>query len=204
MTSKMDKVFKKVLNDRDIFDSLWDRKKKKPIPKLFEEEEWGVLRNIFEDIVKNNKDNIKEKKKEFIEEVNKRKKEIEKLKGKNDWWDDKIEKLEKRAEWLKYALDEKPNLLKNLFENLEWYGLAECKLPNMNDYGRVIERYDISTVEQYFIDKIYKAHNTRGKALEKVLEYVKELHSAGVPSEEIAYFVRKLESLTKYWEIIES
>ena len=196
------------MNDRDIFDSLWGRGWGKPIPKLFKKDEWKELKNIFEDVIKNNEEDIKEKKKnEFIGKIDNGKKNLmekKNLKEKKNEWNKGIEELEKRAEWLKYALNEKPNLLKNLFENLEWYGLVKCRLPNMNNYGRVIERYDISTVEQYFIDKIYKAHNTRGKALEKVLEYVKELHSAGVPSEEIAYFVRKLESLTKYWEIIES
>ena len=45
--------------------------------------------------------------------------------------------------------------------------------------------------------------SAKGKALERVLEYVKELYIAGISPEEIAYFVRKLESLTKYWEVIE-
>jgi len=179
----MDEVFKKVLNDKDIFDSLWGRGWGKPIPKLFKEDEWKKLGELFR----------KGKKEELEKEID------NKINGIDN------NKLKKRAEWLKYALYEKPNLLKNLFENLEWYGLVKCNLPNMNDYGRVIERYDISIVEQYFVDNIKRERNNpRGKALEKVLEYVKELYSAGVPSEEIAYFVRKLNSLTKYWEIIES
>lgn len=35
MISEIDEVFKKVLNDRDIFDSPYDRNKRDNIPKLF-------------------------------------------------------------------------------------------------------------------------------------------------------------------------
>ena len=94
-----------------------------------------------------------------------------------------------------------------LFDNLDWYGLVECKLPkpsSMDDYGKVIERYDLSIVEHFFVDKISKESNPyRQKALRKLLEYVKELYDLNISVEEIAYFVRKLDSLEKYWEIIE-
>ena len=82
----------------------------------------------------------------------------------------------------------------------------------MDDYGKVIERHDISTVEHYFVDKIkrevsYKHGqryiSKRGKALEKVFEYVKELYNSGLHPVEIAFFVRKLNSLVTYWEAIE-
>jgi len=117
--------------------------------------------------------------------------------------DQKINELKQRGEWLKSAFDNKPHLLKQLFENLEWYGLVECKLPTMDSYGKVIERYNITMVEQYFVDKIKRSSYPQNRALEKVLEYVKELYIAGISPEEIAYFVRKLNSLTKYWEVIE-
>jgi DNA-binding transcriptional regulator GbsR (MarR family) len=194
MTSKLDEVFKKVLNDRDIFDSLYDKNAKKLIPKLFEGSEWKELGELFK----------KGKKDDFISKIDTKLKEIEeKEQGDNNWRSDRINELKRRAEWLKSAFDNKPHLLKQLFENLEWYGLVKCKLPNMDSYGKVIERYDLSTVEQYFLDKINRSSDPQKKALEKVLEYVKELYNNGVSPEEIAYFVRKLDSLTKYWEVIE-
>ena len=194
MMSKMDEVFRKVLNDRDIFDTLYDTHARKLIPKLFEGDSWKELGRLFNE----------GRKDEFIEKIDSRIREIENQERRaRGWRRDKINELKQRAEWLKSAFDNKPNLLKDLFENLEWYGLVECKLPRMEDYGKVIERYDISIVEQYFVDKIKRASYPQNRALEKILEYVKELHTAGISPEEIAYLVRKIDSLAKYWEVIE-
>ena len=194
MTSKMDEVFKKVLNDRDIFDSPYDRNKRDNIPKLFEEDSWKALERLFNE----------GKRDEFISKVDSRIREIENQEqGTNSWGREKINELKQRGERLKSAFDNKPHLLKQLFENLEWYGLVECKLPNMDSYGKVIERYNLSTIEHYFVDKINRASYHQSRALERVLEYVKELYIVGISPEEIAYFVRKLNSLTKYWEVIE-
>lgn len=194
MTSKIDDVFRKVLNDREIFDSLYDRNAGAPIPKLFEGDSWRELERLFNE----------GKRDEFIEKIDSRIREIENQERRaNRWRRDRINELKQRAEWLKSAFDGKPHLLKDLFENLEWYGLVECKLPRMEDYGKVIERYDISIVEQHFVDKIKRASYPQDRALKKILEYVKELHTAGISPGEIAYFVRKIDSLTKYWEVIE-
>ncbi|ABV32670.1 MULTISPECIES: hypothetical protein [Pseudothermotoga] len=193
MTSKIDGVFRKVLNDREIFDSPYDRNKRNNIPKLFEKDSWKELERLFNE----------GKRDEFISKVDSRITEIKNQEQTtNNWRREKINELKQRGEWLKLAFDNKPHLLKQLFESLEWYGLVNCNLPDMNSYGRVIERYNISTIEQYFLDGIRRTSYPQNKALEKVLEYVKELYTAGISSEEIAYFVRKLESLTTYWEVI--
>ncbi len=192
--SKIDEVFRKVLNDKEIFDSPYDRNTRAPIPKLFEGANWKKLGRLFS----------KGRKDEFIEKIDSRIMEIENQeRGARGWRRDRINELKQRAEWLKLAFDNKPHLLKQLFENLEWYGLVECKLPNMDQYGKVIERYDISIVEEYFADKIRRISYPQNRALEKILEYVKELYAVGTSPEEIAYFVRKINSLTKYWEVIE-
>jgi len=223
MTSKMDEVFRKVLNDRDIFDSKYDKNVKKPIPKLFEEEDWKELWRLFteiqklchrfsiamEDIKKLRKESklpeeLDKKISEFEAKIENRIREIEVKEQKaRGWRRNKINELKQQAEWLRSALNTKPHLLKKLFENLGWYGIVECKLPNMENYGKVIERYDISIVEQYFADKIKRASYSQSRALEKILGYIKELYDAGTSPEEIAYFVRKIDSLTKYWEVIE-
>jgi len=192
--SKIDEVFRRVLNDREIFDSPYDRNTRVPIPKLFEGDNWEELERLFNE----------GRKDEFIKKIDSRIEKIENQEqGVRGWRREKINELKQRAEWLKSAFDNKPNLLKDLFENLEWYGLVECKLPRMEDYGKVIERYDISIVEQYFVDKIRRASYPQNKALEKILGYVKELRTAGISCEEVAYLVRKIDSLTKYWEVIE-
>jgi len=194
MMSKIDDVFRKVLNDREIFDTPYDTHARKPIPNLFEGDSWKELGKLFSE----------GRKDEFMEKIDSRIREIENQERRaRGWRRDKINELKQRAEWLKLAFDNKPNLLKDLFENLEWYGLVECKLPRMEDYGKVIERYDISMVEQYFVDKIKRISYPQNRALEKILEYVKELYTAGTSPEEIGYFVRKIDSLAKYWEVIE-
>jgi len=196
-TKKIDEVLKKVLKDKDIFS---------PVFVLFNENEWKELKGIFMKYFENKS----EKEKDFfirrVGEACKKAKEKIQNQNKKHRQDGMVKKLELMAEWLEKAIDEKPNLLKRLFENLGWYGLVRCNLPNMNNYGKVIERYNISTVEQYFLDNIKKRQGNPKEriALGKVLEYVEELYNAGVSREEIAYFVRKLDSLAKYWEIIES
>lgn len=194
MMSKMDEIFKKVLNDEYIFNSLYDQNKKESIPKLFDREQWHELRKLF---IGRNKD-------KFIEMVGGRMDVIRNQEqNTTDWRRKRIDELKRRAEWLKTAYTEKPHLLELLFETLNWYGLVECKLPNMDDYGKVIERYELSIVLQFFTDKIGRANFPQNRALERVLEYVKELYNSGFSPEEIAYFVRKVDSLEKYWEVIE-
>jgi len=194
MMSKMDEVFKRVLNDKDIFDSPYDRNKAKTIPKLFDEKYWEELRKLFK---AKNKD-------KFSQMVENRISELEKQKhNASTWRRQKITELKQHAKWLKRAFDEKPFLLEDLFETLSWYGLVECKLPNMDDYGKVIERYELSIVLQFFSDKISRENFPQNRALKKILEYVKELFSLGFSPEEIAYFIRKVDSLKKYWEVIE-
>lgn len=111
-------------------------------------------------------------------------------------------KLNELAKSLKEAYNNKPKMLEQLFCYLDWYGLVECKLPNMEDYGKVIEKYDRNIVLQYFCDKISKAPNHQKKALKKMLEYIQELYEAKLSREEIAYFVRKINSLEEFWRLI--
>lgn len=183
MMSKIDEIFKKVLNDRSIF---WIREA------IFNETEWAELKIV--------KDKPEEFKKITDNKINSKKiKDIaNNEKKKND-----LEKCLKLCEALKSALNEKPNILKQKFDYLNSYGLVKCNLPNMDDYGKVIERYGISTVEHFFLDKIKRENDIhKKKAIEKVLEYVKELYNANYSPLEIAYFVRKLNSLTNFWEVL--
>lgn len=194
MTSKLDEVFKKILNDTTIFDSPYDKNEGARIPKLFDAEKWQKLRKLFEE---NNKT-------EFEQRINVRIKEIEQQeRNNNDWRKKQIEELKRKAGYLKTAFSEKPYLLQQLFETLSWYGLVECNLPNMDDYGKIVEKYEISTIEQFFVDKIKRVQFPKNLALKRVLEYIKELLKSGVSTVEVAYFIRKLNSLDKYWEVIQ-
>ncbi len=184
MTSKMDEIFKKVLNDRDIF---WIKKE------IFNKDEWEELKNTMKNYsnfirLVDNKINSLQGEKSQAQKRGERYKDIE--------------KSIKLCEKLKSAIHEKPNILKKMFDYLNSYSLVQCNLPSMDDYGKVIERYGITTVKQFFLDKIKRENNQqKRKALEKVLEYVNELYNSNQSTLEIAYFVRKLDSLTTFWEV---
>ncbi|MCD6493142.1 MAG: hypothetical protein J7K36_05005, partial [Archaeoglobaceae archaeon] len=92
MMSKIDEVFKKVLNDRDIFDSPCDKNTRAPIPKLFKGDSWKELGRLFNE----------GRKDEFIEKIESRIREIENQERRaRGWRRDKINELKQRAEWLK-------------------------------------------------------------------------------------------------------
>ncbi len=185
--SKIDEVFRKALNDEDILVSKRDRRR--VYPKLFKQREWRQLRDQY----------FNAKTKSAFHEIIKTK--IHDIKTQPEYRDWKSE-LTAQAKGLQNACDQKPYLLEEALTNFAWYGAMECNLPSMDDYGKIIERYDPAIVEQYFVDKIARARKFHKKALAKVLEYVKELYDAEVSLEEIAFFVRKLNSLEEYWEVI--
>jgi len=187
--SDMDTILKKILNDRDIF---YHEKE------IFTKSEWNLLREKF--INKNleeYKNIIQGKINEYNQKINQatNNKEKEKFQG-----------AKKLCQSLINAIYDKPNLLNNLFEYLDSFGLVKSNLPSpssMDDYGKVIERYDIGTVTQFFLDKIEKESDKyKKKALKKLLEYVKELYQSNQSPLEIAYFVRKLNSLKTLWEVL--
>ncbi|MGC8979302.1 MAG: hypothetical protein ACP5K4_08230 [Caldisericum sp.] len=184
----MDEIFKKVLNDRDIFYMKYE---------IFSRDEWMSLREKF---INKNDD-------EFIAIIDKTIKELNKklANSSNSRNKEDIEKAIKQCKNFKKAVAEMPNILRQLFEYLELFGIVKSNLPfpsALDDYGKVIERYGISTVEQFFLDKIKRENDqNRKRALTRVLEYVRELYNSNQSALEIAYFVRKLDSLTTFWEV---
>jgi hypothetical protein len=189
MMSNMDKVFRRILNDKDIF---WPQKE------IFNKEEWLSLKEKFRN---GNMDEfekvIREKIKDYDQKITQTNDNKEK---------EKFQKAKTRCQSLINAISDRPNLLNDLFEYLDSFGLVKSNLPSpsaMDDYGKVIERYDISIVEQYFLDKISRENNMHTKnALRKLLEYVKELYQTNQSPLETAYFIRKLNSLTTLWEVL--
>ncbi len=104
---------------------------------------------------------------------------------------------------LKVHINESPTLVRNLADKLDTFGPLKTNLPNMEDFGRVIEGHGRPIAEQFFLYKIQKEQkNHRRKALAALLEVVKELYEQRVSQLEIAFFVRKLESLTQIVEVM--
>jgi len=182
MMSKMDEIFKRVLNDKDIF---WIKQE------IFNETEWNEL--------KKSKDNYHD----FTKIVDRKIKSLEdKMSNASDKNKNDFKESIKLCNGIKSAIKEDPNILDQMLDILKSYGVVKSNLPNMDDYGKVIERYGISTVEQFFLDKIKRENNQHKKrALARVLEYAKELYNANLSPLEIAYFVRKLDSLKILWEV---
>jgi len=73
----------------------------------------------------------------------------------------------------------------------------------MEDFGKVVEGHGRPIAEQYFLYKIQKEKDQRRRtALAGLFEVVKGLYDQRVDPLEIAFFVRKIESLTQIVEVL--
>ena len=194
ITKTLDDVMKRILNDTDVFSPPYDKNARSAIPLLFETNEWKQLKNAFEARDQNSFNSIVENQCQKLQQ----KEQNARGRRKNQ-----INDMLSLGNSLKKAYDQKPYVLKEMFDKLDSYGIVECNLPNMEDYGEVIENHSCSTVEQYFLSKIDRASGFHQKrALRKTLEYVKELYAMNLDILEIAFFIRKLNSLTQFMEVI--
>jgi hypothetical protein len=194
MTTKtLDDITRRILNDPDIFSPPYDRNTRSAIPLLFEAEVWEQLKEAFEERDKNSFNSIVDAQCQNLQQ---------KEQNANQWRRNKIGDTIEIGKALKNAYDQKPYILGQMFDKLDSFGIIECKLPNMEDYGKVIENHNHSTVEQYFLSKIDRASGYQKRALRKTLEYVKELYAMNLDILEIAFFIRKLNSLTQFTEVI--
>ena len=191
MMSKMDENFRNVLNDPTIFS---------PQFVIFNNEEWSKMKLDFNngknDLLKNTIDQ-KIKNIDSDPQFNrfKRPEQYRKL----------HERIIKTLNEFKKYLTEARFLFTQKLEYLDSFSIVRSNLTlNLDDFGKVIERYNSSIVEQFFIDKISRIPNSdrySRKALTKLLNYVKDLYSANISTEEIAYFIRKLKSLDLFWNL---
>ena len=195
MTTKtLDDIMMFILNDPDVFSPPYDRNARSAIPLLFETKDWKRLKEIFEEGDKNSFNYFVDKQCQQLQQKNQ---------GADKWRENKISETIKLGQSLKKAFNQKPYVLKQIFNLLESFGLIECKLPNMEDYGKIIENHDRPIVEQYFLYKIGKEkEGFRKRALEKTFEYLKELYAMNIDTLEIAFFIRKINSLTQFIEVI--
>lgn len=192
-TKTLDNVMKRVLNDPDVFGPPFDRNLRSYIPLLFQKENWKELKTAFE----------RRDKSAFNSLLGKQLQNLRNEASRSQRWrKTQIERLLPLGESLKKAFETKPNLLSQLFELFDSFGLIECKLPNMEDFGKIIENHTKPTVEQFFLYKIDKAAWAQKRALKKIFEYVQELYTMNLDVLEIAFFVRKLNSLTEFVEVI--
>lgn len=185
MTTKtLDDVMRRILNDPDIFYVSYT---------IFNNKEWEELGTGFHegDLI-----NVASRINQKIQDLNHLQSQ------KNDRDKGRVKEAIKLAEALKRAITNKPYIVHQIFLTLDKFGLVKCNLPNMEDYGKVIENHNRSTVEQYFLSKIDRASVYQKRALKRTLEYVNELYAMNLDILEIAFFIRKLNSLVQFMEVI--
>lgn len=184
--TSLEKITRRILNDPDIFYVNYT---------IFDENDWNAMREK----LKNGKtEDVKNKIQEKINDL-----ETEIASTRNNREKEKIEKAKKLTESLKDALDNRPYIAKQIFSMLDKFGVVKCNLQKMEDYGKVIEIHSWQIAEQFFLYKIGKTgHSYEKRALKKVLEYIKEMRANKIDILEIAFFVRKLDDLTQFWEVL--
>ncbi len=190
MTAKtLDEIMRRVLNDSEIFYVSYT---------IFDEAEWENIgkefqKGNFAEVATRVDEKIDQLRDALNSETNRKKKET-------------LEKAIKLTESLKSAIGNKPHILKQMILIYDKFGLIKSNLPSssvLEDFGKVIENHNRPTVEQYFLYKIDKEKNRfRRKALKRILEYLNELYTMNLDILEIAFFIRKLDSLTQFMEVI--
>lgn len=104
---------------------------------------------------------------------------------------------------LQIRINQDPYFVRNLLDQLESFGPVICNLPNMEDFGKIIEGHGRSIAEQFLLYKIQKEKDQRRRqALIALLEIVKKLYNQRVEPLEIAFFVRKINSLGVIVEVL--
>lgn len=190
----LEQAVSRVLNDRRIFEPPYDRESKARLPLLFTPEQWQELRASFLEGDENR----------FRSLVDQRMSQLGHTGGRTSQWEEgRVEEFSRLGNALKVAVTRAPHVLNKLFNTFEAFGLLQCNLPNMEDFGRVIEGHGRATAEQFFLHKIDKEKDRRRrKALIAVLEVVTGLYDQRVEPLEIAFFVRKIDSLAQLAEVL--
>lgn len=93
--------------------------------------------------------------------------------------------------------------VRELADKLDSFGPLKSDLPNMEDFGKVIESHSRPVAEQFFLYRIQKEKDQRrGDGLRAVFEVVKVLYERRTDPLEIAFFVRKIQSLKETVEVL--
>ncbi len=187
VNSTLDNVMRRVLNDPDIFFIKY---------RIFDPNEWQDLKTRFQnnDLAGVNMkidDKISSLRREYQSERDRQRKTS-------------IQEAGELTNALKESITKKPHIINQMFSTLDHFGLVKCNLPNMEDYGKVIENHNFPLVEEFFLYKIDKANRFERAALKKIFEYVKELYDMKQDVVEIAFFVRKVESLKRFAEMVKN
>jgi len=85
---------------------------------------------------------------------------------------------------------------------LDDYGVLQCQLPAMDQYGTVVEREERTVVEQFFASKIQKADKPWNReALRRLMEHLAWGYHAGISARHLGFLVRKIDALIDFMEV---
>jgi len=189
MTSPIDDVFRKILNDRAIFNYGKD-----DVGRLFSRQEVPKLREL---LGTNALPDFKNEVQRAKERQERQKRQIPRDKRPPRELEQSIELAHALREKLETSLP----LVRRIFDLLDDYGALQCQLPNMEDYGKVVENQPRSAVEQFFAYQIGKASERQREPLRRMLNYVEEGYQKGLRPEELGFLVRKVENLKRLTEV---
>ncbi len=114
-----------------------------------------------------------------------------------------LEGAQQLLDGLGAKIQQAPSSINRVLDLMESFGPVRCNLPDTEDLGKVIEGYGRPTVEQFFSYKIQKEGNQqRRHALAALYEEVRRLYDQHVEPIEIAFFVRKIDSLNQLVEVL--
>lgn len=114
-----------------------------------------------------------------------------------------LEDADKLLDGLKAKIQQTPSSINRVLDLMDSFGPVRCNLPDTEDMGKVIEGYGRPTVEQFFTYKIQKERDQRRQqALVALFEEVRRLYDGHVEPLQIAFFVRKIDSLNQLVEVL--
>jgi hypothetical protein len=186
IANPLEKAIYKVINDRRIFTIY---------PELINKSDWMKLKEAWSKADNNTALQIIEQAKLNLTDKIRLEKDFRKR--------DELQKAQNLISGFKTKIETAPTNINRLLEQLDCFGPIRCNLPNMEDFGKIIESHGYPTVEHFFLYKIHKERdNQRNQALTALFEVVKELYERRVEPLEIAFFVRKIDSLIQFMEVL--
>ena len=177
ITNSIDVIMKEILNDSDIF-----------YPKIiiFNEIEWRNLEKVYLEGGKNI---------ELNKIINKK---LDEIKDNTNFKESDKKDAVILITHFKDILTNKPERSRQLFILFNKLAVVKPNLPSttvLEEIGKVIENHQRPIVEQFILYKIEKGSTYVKKGLRKLLNYIRKLYDINMDILEIAFLVRKLNSL---------
>lgn len=185
--SPIDYAIRKALNDRRIF---W-------IPqKLIDKTNWSNLKLSIKSGKTDDVQNILSKAENAVCNLINYERDLRKRRY--------LEDAKKLLAGFKTKIGQRSPFVMRMLDMLDEFGPLLSNLPNMEDFGKVIEGYNYSTAEHFFLYKIQKEKSKKQKdALSALLGIVQQLYATRVDPLQIAFFVRKINSLPQIMEVLQ-